>query len=137
VSGPGGEGAKRIQIDPKRPVSDGAQGSPADPSSASPRASPQRQWAVSSNQATASIVCERPVVPTRIPDADGVFEIVSTNHRFNPSSFFLILALVWTALTVYLRIIYFWNVIIGSAVTASLYGLAWRFRSAGHRAKIS
>ena len=27
------------------------------------------------------------------------FEIISTNHRFNPSSFFLILALVWTALT--------------------------------------
>jgi len=64
-------------------------------------------------------------------------EIISTDYRFTPSFFFLILALVWTALTVYLSTIYFWNIVIGSAVTASLYGLAWRFRSAGHRAKIS
>jgi len=64
------------------------------------------------------------------------FEIISTNHMLTPSSFFLILALVWTALTVYLSMTYFWNVIIGSAVTAFLYGLAWRFRSEGRRAKI-
>ena len=35
------------------------------------------------------------------------FEIISTNYRFTPSFFFLILALVWTALTVYLGTIYF------------------------------
>jgi len=64
-------------------------------------------------------------------------ETISTNHRFTPSFFFLIFALVWTALTVYLSTICFWNVVIGSAVTAFLYGLAWRFRSEGRRAKIS
>jgi len=64
------------------------------------------------------------------------FEIISTNYRFTSSFFSLILALVWTALTVYLTTIYFWNVVIGSAVTAFLYGLAWRFRSEGGRAKI-
>ena len=65
------------------------------------------------------------------------FEIISTNYRFTPSFFFLILTLVWTALTAYLSTIYFWNVVIGSAVTVFLYGLAWRFRSEGLRAKIS
>ena len=64
------------------------------------------------------------------------FEIISTNYRFTSSFFSLILALVWTALTVYLTTIYFWNVVIGSAVTAFLYGLAWRFRSDDRRAKI-
>ena len=64
-------------------------------------------------------------------------EITSTNYRFTPTFFFLILALVWTALTVYLCTVYFWNVVIGPAVTAFLYGLAWRFRSEGRRAKIS
>jgi len=65
------------------------------------------------------------------------FEIISNNYRFTPSFFSLILAVVWTALTIYLSTIYFWNIVIGSAATAFLYGLAWRFRSEGGRAKIS
>src|SRR5437870_2254427 len=59
------KGFKWIQIGHRRPGRDGSQGSPDDPSSAPPRASPQRQWAVSSNQATSSIVCEWPVVATK------------------------------------------------------------------------
>ena len=64
------------------------------------------------------------------------FEIISTNYGFTHSFFILILGLVWTALTFYFSTIYFWNVVIGSAVTTFLYGLAWRFRSDDRRAKI-
>src|SRR2546427_11235698 len=65
------------------------------------------------------------------------FEIISTNYGFTHSFFILILGLVWTALTFYFSTIYFWNVVIGSADTTFIFGLAWLFLTKRPRTKIS
>ncbi len=82
---------------------------------------------------------ENELISTRrfeVTSANRRFELTADRRRFTPALFFLVAAVAWTGLTIYLSTIYFWNLIIGSIVTASLYGLAWRFRSEGRRAKI-